>query len=61
MKKLPLDVQAFEKMRGENYLYVDKTRHIHKIISASISMWKPGMLMNGRLCNKEEIVCIASP
>lgn len=32
-KKLPLDVQAFEKMRGENYLYVDKTRHIHKMIS----------------------------
>ena len=33
MKKLPLDVQSFEKMRTENYLYVDKTRHIYKMIS----------------------------
>ena len=32
-KKLPLDVQSFEKMRTENYVYVDKTRHIHKMIS----------------------------
>jgi hypothetical protein len=26
--KLPVDVQSFEKMRTEGYLYVDKTRHI---------------------------------
>ncbi len=28
---LPIDIQSFEIMRGENYLYVDKTRHIHRM------------------------------
>ncbi len=32
-KKLPVDVQSFEKMRTENYLYVDKTRHIYRMIT----------------------------
>jgi len=32
-KKLPIDVQAFEIMRGENYVYVDKTRHISRMIT----------------------------
>lgn len=32
-QKLPIDVQAFENMRGEDYLYVDKTHHIDKMIS----------------------------
>ncbi|MCP4395895.1 MAG: AAA family ATPase, partial [bacterium] len=32
-KKLPVDSQAFEIMRGENYLYVDKTRHIYQMIA----------------------------
>ena len=30
-QKLPLDIQAFEIMRGENYLYVDKTRHVYQM------------------------------
>lgn len=29
--KLPLDIQAFEIMRGENYRYVDKTRHVYQM------------------------------
>jgi hypothetical protein len=32
-KKLPVDIQAFETMRGENYLYVDKTRHIYQMVT----------------------------
>jgi hypothetical protein len=32
-KKLPLDVQAFEIMRGEDYLYVDKTRYIYQMVT----------------------------
>lgn len=32
-KKLPVDIQAFEIMRGENYLYVDKTRHIYQMVT----------------------------
>ncbi len=32
-KKLPVDVQSFEKMRTENYLYVDKTRHIYRMVT----------------------------
>jgi hypothetical protein len=31
--KLPIDVQAFEIMRGEHYVYVDKTRHISRMLS----------------------------
>ena len=31
--KLPVDIQAFEIMRGEPYLYVDKTQHIYRMIT----------------------------
>ena len=34
-QKLPLDIQAFEMMRGENYLYVDKTRHVYQMATGS--------------------------
>ena len=30
--KLPIDVQAFDVMRGENYVYVDKTHHIARML-----------------------------
>jgi len=26
MKKLPIGIQSFEKLREDNYLYIDKTR-----------------------------------
>ncbi|MCP4401528.1 MAG: ATP-binding protein [bacterium] len=32
-QKLPVDVQSFEIMRTQNYLYVDKTRHIHRMVT----------------------------
>ncbi len=32
MKKLPIGIQTFRKIIEENYLYVDKTEHIHKLI-----------------------------
>ena len=31
MKKLPIGIQSFEKLRGNNYLYVDKTSAIHEL------------------------------
>ena len=31
--KLPVDIQSFETMRTENYLYVDKTRHIYRMVT----------------------------
>ena len=31
MKKLPIDEQSFEKMREKGRLYIDKTRHIHRM------------------------------
>ncbi|MDR1244180.1 MAG: AAA family ATPase, partial [Endomicrobium sp.] len=34
MKKLPLGTQAFEKLRNDNYVYVDKTEHIYKLINS---------------------------
>jgi len=31
--KLPVGIQSFETMRTENYLYVDKTRHIYRMVT----------------------------
>lgn len=33
LQKLPLDVQSFEIMREDDYLYIDKTRHLHQMIT----------------------------
>ena len=32
MRKLPIGVQAFEVMRGRNFVYVDKTQGIHRLV-----------------------------
>jgi hypothetical protein len=32
MKKLPIGIQSFEKLRNGDYIYVDKTKVIHEII-----------------------------
>ena len=34
MKKLPIGIQTFAKFIQDNYLYVDKTRHIADLIQA---------------------------
>ena len=34
LKKLPIGVQSFEKLRREGYLYVDKTHAIHTLVSS---------------------------
>ncbi len=34
MKKLPIDVSTFEIMIADNYLYVDKTKHIYQLITS---------------------------
>lgn len=36
MRKLPIGIQTFEKLREENYLYVDKTAMIYQIASTSV-------------------------
>lgn len=33
MKKLPIGIQSFEKLIKDNYLYVDKTLNIFRLIS----------------------------
>ena len=33
MRKLPIGIQTFEKLREENYLYVDKTALVYRIAS----------------------------
>jgi hypothetical protein len=33
MKNLPIGIQSFEDVRKKNYLYVDKTELIHRIIT----------------------------
>jgi hypothetical protein len=35
MKKLPLGIQTFLKLREENCVYVDKTKHIYQLIQGS--------------------------
>lgn len=35
LRKLPIGIQTFEKLRKENYLYVDKTELIWKMAFAS--------------------------
>ncbi len=32
MKRLPIGIQTFRKLIDGNYLYVDKTKHIHSLI-----------------------------
>ena len=36
MRKLPIGIQTFEKLREENYLYVDKTALVYRIASTSV-------------------------
>ena len=33
MKKYPIGIQSFESMRHDRYFYVDKTEHIHRLVS----------------------------
>ena len=34
MQKLPIGIQSFRKLREENFLYVDKTRHIYELMQS---------------------------
>lgn len=36
-RKLPIGIQGFEKLRSENYVYVDKTRYIYNLVHSSSS------------------------
>ncbi|MCX8143763.1 MAG: AAA family ATPase, partial [Bacteroidia bacterium] len=31
MKKLPIGIQSFEKLRTDNFIYVDKTEYIYEL------------------------------
>jgi hypothetical protein len=33
MKKLPIGTQAFEKLRNDGSIYIDKTEHIYNLIN----------------------------
>ena len=35
-RKLPIGIQSFEKLRRDNYLYVDKTAFIHKLVREGV-------------------------
>ena len=34
LRKLPIGIQSFEKLRSENFLYVDKTALIYRLAQA---------------------------
>ena len=33
MRKLPVDISTFSRMRELNYVYVDKTKHLYEMIT----------------------------
>ncbi|MDR3269318.1 MAG: AAA family ATPase, partial [Tannerella sp.] len=33
MKNLPIGIQSFKDLREKNYLYIDKTGDIHRLIT----------------------------
>ncbi len=35
MKNLPIGIQSFEKLRSQDFLYVDKTKEIHRMVSGA--------------------------
>ncbi|GHV26540.1 ATPase AAA [Bacteroidia bacterium] len=37
MQKLPIGIQSFAKLRNDDYLYVDKTQDIHRLISSGVA------------------------
>ncbi len=36
MKKLPIGIQSFEVMRESDFLYIDKTEHIYKLVNSGM-------------------------
>jgi hypothetical protein len=37
LEKLPIGIQAFETLRGQGYLYVDKIRWVHRMVMQGMS------------------------
>ncbi|MDR0710749.1 MAG: AAA family ATPase, partial [Prevotellaceae bacterium] len=35
VRKLPIGIQDFEKLRSENYVYVDKTEYLYQLTQLS--------------------------
>ena len=33
MQKLPIGIQTFSEIQEENYVYVDKTKYVHKLVT----------------------------
>ena len=36
MRKLPIGIQDFEKLRSENFVYVDKTQYVYQLAQLGI-------------------------
>ena len=36
IRKLPIGIQNFEKLRTDNYVYVDKTRYVYDMVQLSV-------------------------
>jgi len=36
MQKLPMGLQYFNRLRGENYVYVDKTEQVYRLINNGV-------------------------
>ena len=52
MRKLPIGIQSFENIRNENYLYVDKTALIYKLVTKG----KPYFLSRPRRFGKSLLI-----
>ena len=36
LRKLPIGIQDFEKIRNEGFLYVDKTEYVHNLAQSGV-------------------------
>ncbi|MDR3185042.1 MAG: AAA family ATPase, partial [Prevotellaceae bacterium] len=37
IRKMPIGIQDFEKLRTDNYVYVDKTEYLYQLVQTSYS------------------------
>jgi hypothetical protein len=52
MKKLPLGLQTFSELREENYVYIDKTEHIYRLIQTKHTFFaRPRRFGKSILCS----------
>lgn len=50
LRKLPIGIQSFEKLRREGYLYVDKTALVYQLATTGAPYFPPVLAASERAC-----------